>query len=429
MVDLMAVRIAYHNENRNIFNLLAELFRLVGLYVEELSFEDIDRKSEKISDSLQLLLYITSSPSEDSSSIFIDPDSFGTWDMSNLEDTLIHPVRNVIEQIRWWTQKHHCSFPCDELEVILPVYIRNNLLKGAMQLQYYRMKMEEHKETEEIFLKAVSELESLNVSNRYFAYAKLYCRQKVNLSCYFQFDKPLDYAISDLLKACNTLIEEYPEFSNAKVLKGMICERSSDGLKLAIDSYLDALMQISDKIYASHVFYWAGLLYQKYLISQDEARYAYERSYTLKKKYRNTYKLGYMAEQEGNYVETVKYYQECMELLETKIATYMDPLEIEYYFKTGVLIAYHSQRNLEDYEQSIAYGEKMISFYEAEFPKEPSPSFRYFYGSEAKKYQEISKKRLKCKKLYECLAVAYREMGEYEKSMKYWEKAKKFEEG
>lgn len=428
MVDLMAVKIAYNNENRNVFNLFAELFRLVGLYVEELSFEDIDKKLEKISDSFSFLLYISANPFEDSNSIFIDPMSFGTWDMSHLEDSLIQPVENVIEQIKLWVQKNDCSFPCDELKEILPIYIKNNLLKGAMQLQYYRMKMEEHKETERIFVNAVNELDALNPSNRYFIYAKLYCRQKANLSCYFQFDKPLDYAISSLLKECNALIEKYPNFSNAKVLKGMICERSSDGLKLAIDSYLDALEQIGDKIYASHVFYWAGLLYQKFLTSQDEAAYAYKRSYALKKKYRNAYKLGYMAEQVGNYAETVKYYQECVELLEKKIATNIDPLEIEYYFKTGILIAYHSQRNLEDYEQSIVYGNKMREFYEKEFLKDSNQNFRYFYGSEAKKYQEISKRRLKCKKLYECLAVAYRELGDQEKSMEYWELEKKVEE-
>ena len=101
----------------------------------------------------------------------------------------------------------------------------------------------------------------------------------------------------------------------------------------------------------------------------------------------------------------------------------MDPLEIEYYFKTGVLISFHSQRHLEDYAQAIDYGNRMMRFYEQEFSDKPSRHFEYWYGPDALTYQELSERRLKCKKLYECLAIAYRESGNMEESEKYWKLA------
>lgn len=424
-----SVRIIYNDRYRNFFNFFAELYRMDGLYVEERLLEgdrDIAEEKDTAPRSLSLCIAPPGAPKYDDI-FYIDPTELGQWDMSCNDMRILEPVSHITACLQEWTLDRDLQFPWETVQQILPVYIKNNVLRGAMQLQYYRMKTELHEETEQIFMDALAELEELEMKSANLTYAKIYCKQKANLSCYFQVEKPLHFAISALVMECDNLIEQCPDFSNAKVLKGMVCERAFDGLKLAIDSYKDALLQIGDRSYASHIYYWVGLLYEKFAGSHSDAAYAYTRSYQLRKKYRNTYKMGFMAEQEENYKEAVACYKECVELLEERIRGNMDPLEIEYYFKTGVLVCFHSQRYLEDYGQAIQYGKRMLNFYDREFSDTANSHFRYFYGPDAERYQKISERRLKCKRLYECLAIAYRESGDNEKSMEYWNLSEKIE--
>ena len=249
-----AVRIIYDDKNRIFFNFFAELYRLIGLYVEEVSLEESKRIPEdKRADEPSLSLYIADGIPQQKDLFYIDPNQLGEWDMSRSDNMLLTSVEDIIKRLRKWALGHDLQLPFDLMEEILPVYVNSNVLKGAMQLQYYRMKTELHQETEYIFLDAVAKLDLLKTDSQYLTYAKLYCRQKANLSCYFQEEKPLHFAINALVKQCDELIESYPDFSNAKALKGMICEKSSDGLKLAIDSYRDALQQIGNKSYASNL--------------------------------------------------------------------------------------------------------------------------------------------------------------------------------
>ena len=421
MQEVVAVKISYGDKDRISFNFFAELFRLLGLYVEEDFIEDDPRAEDKKKDySYQLFLCISDERSESGDTVWIPSSCLGNWNMSRSDEEILVNVTTALDRIQTWCENYDKFFPCGFVKQILPIYIKNNVLKGAMQIQYYRIKTKYHQETERIFLDTLKELESLKINSKYLSYAKLYCKQKANLSCYFQKEKPLDYAISTLVSECDGLIRQYPDFSNAKVLRGMICERSSDGLKMAINSYRKALSQVGEKSYASHIYYWVGLLYEKFINSQDDAAYAYKCSYQLKKKYRNIYKIGYMAEKEQDYSKAIYYYKECVELLEKKRQGNMDPLEIEYYFKTGVLISFHSHRHMEDYDQAIDYGNRMMNFYEKEFSEKPGGHFEYWYGPDALQYQELSERRLKCKKLYECLAIAHRETGNMEESDKYW---------
>ena len=418
MKEVVAVKISYGDKDRISFNFYAELFRLLGFYVEEDPTEE-----EKRDYSYQLCLRISDDLSENGDTVCIQPGYLRDWNMSRSDEAILEGVSAALDRIQDWCDDHDKFFPCTFVKQILPIYVKNNVLKGAMQLQYYRIKTRLHQETERIFQNTLKELEALEQDSQYLSYAKLYCKQKANLSCYFQKEKPLDYAIHTLVDDCDDLIRQYPDFSNAKVLKGMICERSNDGLKMAINSYRKALDQVGEKPFASHIYYWVGLLYEKFINNQKDAAYAYRRSYQLKRKYRNIYKVGYMAEKETDYSRAVDYYKECVEFLEKKIRGNMDPLEIEYYFKTGVLISFQSQRHLEDYAQAIDYGNRMMRFYEQEFSDKPSRHFEYWYGPDALTYQELSERRLKCKKLYECLAIAYRESGNMEESEKYWKLA------
>lgn len=429
MERIESVKIIYNDKDRIFYNFFAELFRLIGLYVEEVLLEDgQDIFGEKDGDSQNLILsMISSTETEDENVFYVDPGKFGRWDMSRSDEEMLGPAREMVEHLRKWLEIRELQFPCEMVKQVLPIYIKNNVLKGAMQLQYYRMKTDIHQESERIFVDTYEDLKSLGEESEYLTYAKIYCRQKANLSCYFQVEKPLHYAINALVKECGNLIEQHPYFTNAWVLMGMLCERSSDGLKMAIDSYKNALTRIGHKSFASHIYYWVGLLYEKFSDRHGDAVYAYRRAYQLRRKYRNIYKLGFMAEKEENYQEAVSYYKECVGVLEQRIRGNMDPLEVEYYFKTGVLICFHSQRNLEDYTQAIKYGLKMLDFYRQEFSENPNSHFQYFYGTEAEKYQKISENRLKCKRLYQCLAIAYRETGDERTSMEYWALSEKIE--
>lgn len=288
--DIVAVIIIFSAIDRIVFNFFAELFRLVGIYVGECQLEDEeDGDEDLITDSYQLVLRITENGSDGSDRIInIDPKLFAGLDMSvsNAPDYLM-AAKNVLTKIQLWSASHNLGFPYGIISNVLPLYTKNNVLKGSMQLQYYRIKTELNREAEDIFQNTLNDLQKLGDTSKHLDYARIYCKQKINLACYFQNDRQLTYAVSELVGECDNLLDQYPEYSNVNVLKGMICERAKDGVKMAIDAYRAALPHIASRSCAAHVYYWLGILYEKYDGSHEDAVQAYERSYELKPKYRN----------------------------------------------------------------------------------------------------------------------------------------------
>lgn len=441
--ELIALKILYNPESRIVYSLYAELFRLVGIYVGEDCLQDYSLEVRQADEkSYQLFLCIGKNKNDifRNRSICVVEISENDYLGLSLQNGLDYEekIKNtLIDMNRVFFAEDHSDkkkiYSVFELlyKEILHIYLEANIFKGACLLQFYRMKDSLHEESEKIFVTGLESL--LNKDQviqkrkrcfpevqKHIEYSIIYCAQKVNLSRYFQVNKELVFPLKFLAKTCKAAIKREPDFSNQYVLLGMICERSKEYAIEAIEAYLMALTKIGNEPYSSHILYWLTVLYQKNEVRSEDAKHAIERACNYRHKYRNLYKLGSVYVNEENYVEAVKKYKECLEELDTQKNGMWDPLEIEYYYKTSVVVCWYNITTLKDYDEGISYGEKAIDFYNKVFKNEELGAYNYYFGDEAEIYREKSKQRIDLKKLYSVLAVGYREKGDIVKADEYW---------
>ena len=195
------------------------------------------------------------------------------------------------------------------MQKLLDIYLEQNVVIAACDLQYYRMLSEIHVESKKKFLNAVRKVQALeggdgsrtteNIQEKwgrtgkfYYCYSVLYCKQRVNLACWFLKDGEyylrgngelcdkngfrrqlnLEYGVAELVKECWLLIREYPEKANLCVLLGLITERADDAFQLTINAYQEAVQKIGEQPYASHVYYWLGWRFERNNGTLSEAK-------------------------------------------------------------------------------------------------------------------------------------------------------------
>jgi tetratricopeptide (TPR) repeat protein len=431
--ELSAVRIVHDVVNRSVYNLYAEFFRFCGLYVGEGILSEYSREeAEADIESFQLFLSVCTKTKETlkksqsymGNFVWVDVTKYTGLSLSTSDrwDLLHEDMIDVVNRLACQAENHSVKFPMKDIQVLLPIFVRKNVTRAACMLQYYRMASNIHIESCRIFEETLKCLSTKPGVSKHIDYARIYCMQKINLSCYFQRGRALSYPIGKLVEECKRLIAKSPDFSNVYVLMGMICEKSDNYLDMAIIAYKKALEMIGDTEYASHVYYWLGVLYQRFASTHNEAKRLYKKSYSCKRKYRNIYKLGSVYAAESNYAKMIEYYEECVGLLEKRLNIGLDPLEIEYYYKTTALIAINNVSKLQKYDAGIKSGEKALRFYENELIKSQSGYFKCFFGEQEGRYREISRNRINLETLCANMAVAYRETGDLEESDKYWQK-------
>lgn len=463
MNQLVSIKIIHDVVNRHVYNLYAEFFRFVGVYTGEGILDEY--KHEELENDLecfQFFLCISGNDNEPKTTavsalkdaIYIKASAYDFSNGMYLPQGVDMLMTGILAQMEEKAKQYSIEFPVDSIKDLLDVYIEFNILKAAMLLQYYRRKHELHQESEKIFDMAYEKLCQKRTNSacpRFYEYAKLYCKENVNLACYYQEGIKPKYPIADLARECDELIKKYPEFSNAKVLLGLVYRISNDYKKEAIDAFQLAILQEGDKCYSSHIYYWIGLVYEKFLSGHEDAKTAYKTANIRKEKYRNVYKIGKMCRLEGDIEGELHYYKMCSDILERKMGRRMDPLEMEYYFKVEVLICFLYAMKFGRYLEAIDVGEKILAFYlktwgdktdnalfleygcnqYAEMCRINNPvpdDYDYFFGQEADSikegkyagYRAISKSLLRLKKVFESLAIAYRETGDSKKAELFW---------
>lgn len=468
MENLRAIKIIHDRKNRVLYNIIAEFFRFIGVFVLE-STPEYDTKT----DDTQFVIYLTEDKI-DASSIpnekpyyTINKVKLNNGKISNL--TLEKPVlvkaqaglNNLFMSILAEIQKSGIIVPMNTITNLLTVYLNTNVVIAASNLQYYRIISDMHEESRNIFLNAVKSLEALCANNFFqkmivvengeeeqiragfhYYYSLLYCKYKVNLACWFwkngeynhrrgdgvlcdsngfRREVQLVYKVFDLVEECKKRIATYPQEANLYVLLGLITERASDGYLISVEAYTRALQAIGEQPYASHIYYWLGWIHERNGGNLAEAKRAYANAYLVQKKYRNIYKVAVMYEQESSWLRFFEYLFKCKDELERlcnrKIK--LDPLEIEYYCKVCLLLSIRSWQYLNDADTAIRYGEELLAFYKTHIVEDALGEFRSFYGNVYPYYQEESKNRIGLRRIYETLTEAYREKGNMEKSEFY----------
>lgn len=441
--ELVAIKILHNSNNRIVFNLYAELFRLMGIYVGEgrISEYSIDEARLDVRE-YQLFLGICDGDIPDFSKYTEVNDQF-VWinsndsvysgkTLNNLTVNFDEPsaLRNEMKNVISYLHAKNQFVELNILEkYVLDTYLEKNVLKAACLLQFYRLKTDVNEEAEKIFKDAYKAYNKLSVTEndsmaiKHLSYAKLYCSQKANLAIFYQTqDKSIACDVDELSKECEDLIICYPKFSNLYVLLGMICENYEHTKIKAMNAYRAAINMIGEKSYASHVYYWLGVLCEKYSKNLPVAEEFYQDAMRLQSKYRNIYKVSNMLFQRGELDAALREFEECVNNIEKQKINTLDPLEIEYYYKTCALICMICTRETGDYNNAIKYGEKARELYNSHLENDYKGFFKYYFGNEEKRYRDVSKGRIDIGKLKNALYIAYvqLEMMEEANSLKTW---------
>ena len=464
MENLRALKIIHDRRNRVLYNVIAEFFRFCGVFVLEEKVDDLSNY-DQVDDTQFIILFSKETAPEikqKKPTYKIDTTDYEILEHLTLEqaqldqEPVIHGIEELFTDIFKAITNNGIQIPVEMVQELLSVFLKTDVVIAASNLQYYRMISKIHEKSKNIFEDAIEKLESMKEKIPYlgdfslteqedsdrqayfvYHYALLYCKQKVNLACWFLKDGEynlrqgngelcdehgfsrevkLRYRVSELYKNCQTFIKQYPACANLYVLLGLITERTSDGYVIAIDAYNRALQMIGNQPYASHIYYWLGWVHERQGKNLSEAKKAYANAYLLQKKYRNTYKVALMYEKEKNYERFRDYLFRCSQELIFKEDIKMDPLEIEYYCKACMLLSIRSLQYLNDVDSAIKNGEMVLDFVRKHIQEDEEKEFRSFYGNESELYRLESQGRINSRKIHETLAVAYQLKGDLIKS-------------
>lgn len=465
MRNLRAIKIIHDRKNRVLYNIISEFFRFIGVFVLEETvgtapqpesteeLQDASADARQLDDTQFVIYLLDENPGDD---FDWEPKPYYLLIVQE-EAAKNHEIRKLTLQEAVLTDKMSQDLQkkiflsiFSEMERsdmdlaknitndLLKVYLETAVVIAACDLQYYRIVSDIHRRSKRIFQNAIERINKMSRPHQereYFryAYCLLYCKQKVNLASWFLKDDQISsevedyqngkskktdkenrlvYKIFDLIEDCQSVIRKYPQEANLYVLLAMMTERANNGYQIAVKAYLDALQLIGDQPYASHVFYWLGWLYENRGNNLADAKRAYVNAYLLKKKYRNTYKVAVLYEQEDSRERFFEYLKKCKQDLQYCAEIKMDPLEMEYYCKVCLLLCLRAWQYLGNADEAIQYGKELLSFYKDHIENDKYKEFSCFYGTDAPFFQRESLARIDLKKVHEVFTQIYRQKGD-----------------
>lgn len=321
----------------------------------------------------------------------------------------------------------------DQIQTLINVYVNNNLALQSINLQYYpslksfaaenvKTVMKNGYFMLDQFMQRAEEYAQIDSTIRsHYEYARIWCKVKANLASYYQ-DEESVFLIEKMAEECETLCREYPDFTNAWVLLGLCYETSRTKNNEALAAFQKALENISEQCLSSTVYYWVGKRYENNRNDRELMKYSYELANSKKKKFRNIFKLAVIAKNEGDFETATRLFDEIIAGLRKKVKMGMaDPVELEYLFKS------YNQKGLMSF-QSESYAKVVDVELKALEVRDKllkdSPYFSVFYGSEAERYKELTRRRMGIKTTYLLLSESYRKLLDKEKAEEYFEKLK-----
>lgn len=416
-----SVKIMHDNIHRADFNYLTELFRFMGIFVcEDILVEKnrVETAAEK-STVYDACIYVGNRNPNDKELVAFSQDRVS---YANVMKWLPENTLFFYEEVAQFLRSSVCEeevflvpvyrfYNCEEQELLLSnlfrkllkdfderndveeggldsltkIYVENNLLLHSMNMQYFsRRPSDIIEESRDAFRKVHEEIEKLleiiPVGVRmFYEYAKLWCEVKINNACDYLKDI-FDFSIDGVAGRCRELINRYPDFSNAKILLGLSYEPSISSANEALDAYLAALRDIKWECFASSVYYWIGKRYETYSRNREDAERSFMIANERKTKFRNYFKLAVFAKDRKDYTKAIELFQEIVEKLEMKkTLEYVDPLELEYIFKSygQQCYCYYQQGK---YMESIKMGQNAEKFWEDIRNARYDRYFRNFYG-------------------------------------------------
>lgn len=428
-MTLKSVRVIHNIITRNDFNFLAEFFRLAGIYVVECIDNDEDE-----------------SPYQNAENCFeVTIDTCGSEKASELDSALdfgaIKETVNTTGNIRHWTQGQQVTVlqtvltdialllrktpPGNVWSILIREYVAADLMLHSLNLQYYYKRpsfaVENARDAFDSLASTMkSSLENIAVEDqerKYLEYAYIYSKVKVNAGCKYmeqKFKFPIEELADEGMACCNN----YPDFSNLKVLLGLCYEHEPAYAQQAVRAFVRALEEENEYCYASHIYYWIGKQYETRQANWEDSVENYRASYVHRHKYKNKYKLAIAQRVDGDYEESINSFKWIIDKLEEKIKLSMlDPLELEYYFKSKAMIAIIYFNDLKNYLGAIEHGEYLIKTYN--HLVDSDNFYIELYGVRAGSYRDLTKQRFDLRRVRSILYYSYHYLGLEEKALQY----------
>ncbi len=419
MTGNKSVLLTYTNVKRVKFKEYAEFFRLAGIYI----YEDWINEGKHLNIKDKGIKFDKQYDMDECVSLDKSLENFNDDDIKLLGDDP------------------------DYVNELIKIFKEYDLFRAATILQYFNMDKPFVEKAGDLFNQAAKQLEDYykqNYSNGIkdtFAayslrYAKLYCKQKANLSR-FLTKKLLDYSVEDILTEGLKLAKDFPDCSNTWVLIGMICEISKEHKLDAIEAFKKVVDAEWGKPYV------AGILYKIANNCEDLETLTrlkndcYEAAYKTMPEYRNIYRVGLQCMNMEVWDRAVSYFLECIARIELR-KSYIDPLEQEYYFKAKGHLAFIYTKN-RMYLKAIECAEDALNFKNAIYESMDNPEgvnkmyYEIYMHDKERKSKEIPDNiwdikelisaelgRMSSKILYQRLATSYQNLGLEDIAEQYW---------
>ena len=455
MKKFKSIKIIHNIENRIEFLFFAEFFRLCGIFVGEYIYyapgyaENIKSRETDDEDSVREIEYAREPQDECDAELYVGldiSDSMGifsnntvflkkSWDFvlgnaysehfSGLADGIQEKILClVLKEVACVLEAKGILLDLKTFNTIGQIYVKYHLMKYLADMQYFRVYCNKHTEALDVFTDVESDLRAIcnntYSDSRYYNYSRIYCASKANSAgIYNQIGIP--YAVDELVNECRKLINSETDFSNASVLLGLIYENLPAYSHEAIKAFEQALETVEPYRYAYHIYYWLGKRYEAYDSRLKYAEKMYLRANDHKERFRNFYKLGMINFKLDQYEESIEYFKKTLQQLTLKKQDqYLDPLEVNYYYKSSSMISYIYCFCREDPEKAIKYSNKAIKLIRS---LEDNRYFKDFYNDVAVTYQSITKEQANEKKIYQYLSRSYRKLGKIEEADKWRQRA------
>ena len=331
------------------------------------------------------------------------------------------------------------AFRAEELEALVRAYVQEGLCLHSINLQYFARKESfAVRKAREGMLAGYRRLEEPSTEEygedvkASYRYALLWCAVRANMACSYLKEETA-FSVRELAVYCQNLCMDYPEFTNAKVLQGLCYEPSKSCANEALYAFGEALRDVGDSCFASAIYYWMGKRYESFQMNKEEMKLCFQKANERQEKFRNLFKLAIIARDEGRREDALDIFGKIDSKLQRKMKmTLLDPLELEYLFKS-----YNQQSyiyfQMEEYTQAIEFGKKAIQVKE-EYSKSgggDSPDLYQALYREGldQPYRQLTEDRMCLAVAYQLLADSYRKMLNEEEADQYIEKRKKIERG
>lgn len=436
MKKLRKIRIIHDIKNRIDFLFFAEFFRMCGVYVGEYIYDKTHQNKEiNIEDFLGIEDYdvdlYVGNETKKNMPVGILPEKTIYY-----SDVQINIFKAPIQIFKQTVQEQQITLSAvineirilgDEAGVfnaLGTIYVLNNLMMHLANQQYYRkMDIDIHDDAIKAFSNAYNDISNINSTNVRYQYAQIYCANKANLACSNRHYS-MKYKIDDLVLCCQDIMKKEPDFFNVWALIGLVYEQAPECGRQAVNAFFQALKEESIGSYVSHIYYFMGKRYEPYTANREDMIKCFKMAYQSKPRYRNLYKLAIIDYQDKKYKDSLVKFEEIKGYLEEKRKRqYLDPLEVEYFYKICSMACYICYKCLEEYKEAIEWGLEACKIYE-DLNNSYGNYYSDFYSKGYKKFIGISKSRMKVDKVYFYLAVSYREIGNGEEADKYWEKVR-----